>query len=141
MASQFGMHEFAGSLTGRLVVLKGDDYLCDFSTASDVPDETKVWLNSPPETLSAFGNILLVERGRASDGTGNHPPCVFTEKVAIAEKLGAKAVIIWDFEEEPLFTMWDPDEVFGTPIDIPSVLISYSHGLELIDKLTDGKWK
>jgi len=134
MASQFGIHEFSGSLTGRLVVLRGDNYLCDINSEDDVTDERKEWLTNPPDMLSEFGNIMLIKRG------GYVSSCYFVDKVHAAEVLGAIAVIIWDYVEEALFTMWDPEEIFGTPINIPSVLLSYSHGLDLMGNLTDGKW-
>jgi len=137
MASQFGIHEFKGSLTGRLVVLKGDNYLCDIESADDVSEERKEWVTNAPSILSGFGNIMLIERGKPDDFEGN---CMFVDKVHAAEELGALAVIVWDNVEEALFTMWDPDEIFGTPINIPSVLLSHSHGLELMGNLTAGKW-
>jgi len=138
MASQFGIHEFAGSLTGRLVVIKGDDFLCTYEKESDIPSEKKEWISHAPDSLSAFGNILLIERGKAD--TKDNSPCVFTKKVKLAEELGAKAAIIWDNREEKLFTMWDPDEVFGSPIKIPSVLVTKATGMELLKVLTAGKW-
>lgn len=137
MASQFGIHQFSGSLTGRLVVLKGDNYLCGIDKADDVPDEKKTWVTNAPDMLSGFGNIMLIERGKPDGYTDK---CMFVDKVHAAEELGALAVVVWDNREEPLFTMWDPEEIFGSPINIPSVLISYSHGLKLIGNLTAGKW-
>jgi hypothetical protein len=136
MASQFGMHKFSGSLTGRLVILKGDNYLCKIDKAEDVTEEAKTWI-TPPEQLSGFGNIMLVQRGKPD---GYEGVCAFVDKVHAAEVLGAKAVIVWDDREEALFTMWDTDDIFGSPINIPSVLVSYSHGLELMGNLTAGKW-
>jgi len=137
MASQFGIHKFSGSLTGRLVVLKGDNYLCGIDKGDDVTDERKEWVTNAPDNLSGFGNIMLIKRGKPE--TFNKD-CMFVDKVHAGEVLGALAVIVWDNVEEELFTMWDPDEIFGSPINIPSVLISYTHGLYLIGNLTDGKW-
>lgn len=148
MQSQFGIHEFQGSITGRLVIIKGDDFLCDYKdaagkpSAAEIPAGAKAWVDVPPSQLSGYPVILLIQRGKAKDDFLVNS-CHFVHKVAIAEQLGAVAAIVWDDRDEDLFTMWDPDydkPTQTTKINIPSILINSAHGKTLTDALTNGKW-
>ena len=74
------------------------------------------------------GPIALIKR---SDSQAN--ACFFVDKVRHAERAGAVAVIIYDYEEErPTLQVMQGESV---NITIPSVFVSYEAGVVLLEEL------
>ena len=75
------------------------------------------------------GNIALVDRGE----------CFFVEKAEIAQNAGAIAIVVIQNEPgEAPFPMGAPEDYTGG-VTIPSIMISYEDGQEILDNLEDGQ--
>ena len=65
--------------------------------------------------------------------------CYFVEKIEWAQTLGASGVIICDWKQENLFTMWMPAD-WTDDVDIPAVLLQKSNCEILYEHLGVEGW-
>jgi hypothetical protein len=90
----------------------GSELGCD-----DTPVDLQVTAPAVPYGESVAGKIALIQRGG----------CYFTEKVALAEYLGAVGVIVYNSAGDGLVSMGTPAG-WTIPIGIPAVFIGQSDG-------------
>mmetsp|Transcript_38156 Transcript_38156/g.109493 ORF Transcript_38156/g.109493 Transcript_38156/m.109493 type:complete len:494 (+) Transcript_38156:26-1507(+) len=130
----FGAPFYGERVMGQL--LYGESKGRNHCTADDYT------LPTPPAHAAGSGsegeaqeivNVVLVRRGG----------CTFVTKVLTAQKMGAHAVIVVDKESSELTSeqiqkIVMADDGFGSPVKIPSVLVSKTEGKKLIDAARAG---
>ena len=119
--SLFGFKSYKkDSVQGWLVLPKDNTYHQECVSGSQESlheNEYIYWLRTGIDPHKHYGFIMLIDRG----------DCYFTEKVKLAETLGAIACIVVDHTPENLFNMWVPDN-WNDDINIPSVLLGQRDG-------------
>jgi len=117
--SQFGYQAYGGSLEGVLVL----------------PMNTSYHLECPDKQEPVGGNpyIHYIEDWFVGDSDVtdffllvDRLDCYFVEKIEHAQTLGASAVVMCDWLDEGLFTMWMPQD-WKDDIHIPAVLLQREH--------------
>eukprot|EP01083_Nonionella_stella_P128787 390331_1 len=120
--AQFGYQRYGGSLEGILVLPANVSYHEECPRTNSTPEGSepigtnpfihyiKDWFVSPQDISSYF---LVIDRME----------CYFVDKIIHAQLMGASGVIMCDWKEENLFTMWMPEDWEDT-IHIPAVLLT-----------------
>lgn len=119
----FGVPQYGGTLSGKVVHLKENSKSCSSFGSSD----------KFRSSGGGLPTIVLADRG----------DCYFALKVWNAQNAGAAAVLVADDRDEPLITMDSPAEdksagEYLPNITIPSALIEKSFG-DNLKKAIDGK--
>ncbi|OMP04876.1 hypothetical protein COLO4_09225 [Corchorus olitorius] len=121
----FGVPQYARILVGTVIYPKANQCSCrNF-------DDYGISFKSKPGEIPT---ILLVDRG----------DCFLSLKVSYAQKAGAAAVLIADYLDEPLITMYTPEDdnveyLEELNITIPSAFISKSLGDSIKKALQSGE--
>jgi len=128
--SQFGFHDYGGSIEGYLVLPANTSYHLECISEPLNINPYVHWILDWDVLSSDNKNwIMVIDRGS----------CYFVNKVYNAQLLGASAVIVLDTHQENLFTMWEPDG-YTSNITIPSVLLGYNNAMTLMKHLGVINW-
>ena len=129
----FGASFFGDRVLGRLVWSESaGDHFCsekDYELPQlDAKDKDRFLASHSGSSDGQLINIVMVRRGK----------CSFTQKVLIAQKKGAHAVVIVDWEdsemtEHDLGSIIVADDGHGVDVHIPSILVAKDVGAQLIE--------
>ena len=156
--AQFGYQQYGGQLEGVLILPKNVTY------HKECPEGNEPIGTTHTKSVFLHTNIPITVHKSVYTYTGSNPyihyiqdwfisdndirdyilvidrlDCYFVDKILHAQEMGAAGVIMCDWRDETLFTMWMPDD-WHDSIDIPSVLLDNHHCHTLMQHIGVHNW-